>query len=207
MKNPVGIQRYYLGLSVLGVFTFVFFCIVLFQAASGRQDVATDKAASQIADKLNSYTDAQSKVPAKLSDVGIKNVPSTITYHKVSSTSYKFCATYKSAGNNGGVNSFQSDISKLETGDANVSTYQTDSSFLDVSRHHKGQNCQTVTIYTYNNLDNSGSGSNNGSGSGTTCTYPSNNSSDQAYQDYINCLNQQENNQFQLDSTNPSTSI
>jgi hypothetical protein len=201
------IKRYYLGLSIIGIFTIVVFSIVLFKAIGGRQDVATAAKASQIADKLNTYTGDNSKVPSSLSEVGIKEVPNTITYKMLSSTSYTFCATYQSADSSSAVNGVASGISQLESGargttiDPSLSSTPTssDNSYLDVSTHHKGQNCQTITIYNSQSypstpVNNNGGSSSSGSGTSDQCPYPTNDNSNAAYQTYLDCINKSYNN-------------
>jgi hypothetical protein len=212
-KSPGGIRPYYIGLSVLGVFAFAMFLVVVFQGINGRQDVTTAAQASKIADKLNTYTDSHSSVPSSLSDIGFKDVPKTITYDKISSTSYKFCATYRSGVNSFSATSVENGLSQFSSGGTLPSAttgISADPSgtvnYLDVSTHHKGNNCQTVTMYSSGFLQNgtSGSGDNSGNGSATSdpCTYPTNDSSDAAYQKYVDCENNYYNS---LNSTTPST--
>ncbi len=156
--------KYYIGLGVIGLITLglVIYTIVL--GSSGKQDANTEKRANEIASKLNSYISKNRKIPASLSEAGVNDAPSTITYTKNSDgTTYKFCVTYKSA------TSYGSDPTELLWGGALQGASQEDNSYSSYSSdyqpatlylsyyHKKGENCQTIkpyiNNYNYNSLN------------------------------------------------------
>jgi hypothetical protein len=185
---PRGIQKYYLGLGVLAVFTVVLVIVLLAMAGGSRQDAQTYKKANQIADKLNSYTGKNYKAPNSLDAVGVKDVPDTITYTRLSSTSYKFCATYKASQSSASI--AESDFTAyrdLYTGNTfngSDSAYYGSGIGLDASTYHKGENCQTVDV----GLDNIYNGG------GPNCGTPDY-SNDQSYQNYLKCYDDYYNSQ------------
>ena len=137
--------RYKIGLLMLFTFSVVLMGVVLVQASGTKQDTKTNAAAQAIADKLNTYVSDNNTVPATLADAGAKNVPSSISYTKLSDSSYKFCATYK--GNSSGFDATGA-ASDLLTGSGGVSSLpnipaDNTELFID-STYHKGANCQTV---------------------------------------------------------------
>jgi hypothetical protein len=213
-SNPKGIRPYYIGLGAVAIFVLVILVIVVFQGLSGRKDVLTAQKATEIADKLNTYTQDGSNVPSSLSSLDIKHIPSTITYKKLADDSYKFCATYKSGGNNVSVNGLEQGFSQLGGSVTNpglagsTSLYDTstnsDPSYLDVSTHHKGENCQTITTYTNSSTPYNGSGGqvipDSSSGATDPCVYPGDSSSSADFQKYQDC----ENN-FYNNTTNTTT--
>lgn len=97
MANTTGMKKWKLGLLVLGLVTLGLLAYVLIQGVGSKQDRATQRAAESIADKLNTYVNTNQRVPMSLSEAGITDVPSTISYTKLTSSSYKFCATYKAS--------------------------------------------------------------------------------------------------------------
>lgn len=184
--------RYKIGLAVLLAFAFVMTGLVLVQASGTKQDTKTNSAASDIADKLNTYVDNNQKVPGSLAEAGAKNVPSTISYTKLSDTSYKFCATYK--GNSSGFDATGTATDLLSGSGSSSITNEpnipVDNSYLTIdSTWHKGANCQTintqVTPIYGNPCTGSGAGSiacmnqNNNANSqqGTLCDYGASSSS------------------------------
>jgi len=160
------VAKYKLGFMVLGFFTLILLIVVVVQAGATKQDNKTYDAANKIADKLNSYVDNNYVVPASLAAAGIKDVPATVTYKKISYTKYSFCVTYKAKSTDFSAASTESDLLSSSVGS---STPSSDTStnydlYLDTN-HHKGQNCQTVDAQ----IDNSSA---SGSGSGSTTNDP-----------------------------------
>lgn len=140
------LQKYKIGLLALMVFALVITGLVIVQAGSTKQDTKTNNAASDIADKINNYVDNNQAVPATLAETGAKNVPSTISYTKLSATTYKFCASYK--GNSSGFDATGA-ATDLLTGSGSSSSsglnLPADNSYLTIdTTWHKGANCQTI---------------------------------------------------------------
>lgn len=171
--------KYKIGLLALLVFALVLTGLVVMQASGTKQDTKTNNTASNIADTLNTYVDNNQAVPATLAEAGVKNVPSTITYQKLSDTSYKFCATYK--GNSSGFDATGAATDLLSgsgsiTNDPNLPA---DNSILTIdSTWHKGANCQTVQTNAVLPVDSnpcigvSGTCANSSSSAGVTlCDY------------------------------------
>ena len=142
---------------VLGVGIFT-----ILQANNSRKDAQTVKAAQSIADKLNSYTSEHQTAPDSLQAAHITNVPSEISYKKLSDTSYSFCITYKTKNENPSKNVpnllMSPSLSATENYD---SFYDYDASSLYIDGNHtKGKKCQTVKLLSYNyNSDTSDSSS------------------------------------------------
>ena len=216
MKSS-GIRPYQIGLSVIAAFTFVMLFIVVVQGVTGRQDAATARSATEIATKLNNYTTDNEKVPDNLATLGVKNAPKTITYKKINDSSYKFCATYKSSGSSLETSGITNTFTELEGGGTTDTGSAPDATsaatYLDVSTHKKGQNCQTINPVGIFSDSNTGSDQNNNYGSGainTTdpCTYPGDNASDSDLQKYEDCENNYYNSSSgSTDQTTPPTTI
>ncbi|HEX8182031.1 MAG TPA: hypothetical protein VF575_00340 [Candidatus Saccharimonadales bacterium] len=145
--------KYQVGLAALGGLVLIALIIALAQAAGTRSDKLTETKSQEIANKLNDYTGQKNEVPADLATAGVKDVPATITYKKLSDTRYTFCATYKAASDN----SFTVGITDVLSGGAlsgtgsdtsfDESFASTESEGLYIYSHKKGENCQTVKIY------------------------------------------------------------
>ena len=151
--------KYRIGLGVIGLFTLVILAVVLVQASATRQDQKTENAANNIATELNNYTGYSftNPVPNTLSEAGITNVPSTISYTKTSRYSYSFCATYKLSSTDFNASSLAQNVVARGMGaGSNYSANQYNQgsnnySYLYINPiHHKGVNCQYVSSYTSN---------------------------------------------------------
>jgi hypothetical protein len=59
-----------------------------------QQDERTENTAFTIGNKLSSYANDKQQLPASLGSAGIHTVPPTISYKKISATSYRLCVTY-----------------------------------------------------------------------------------------------------------------
>jgi type II secretory pathway pseudopilin PulG len=151
-------KKYYIGLFIIGILALGVSGYVLSIGVQARQDVKTEKSAQDIANKLNEYINNKQTIPATLSEAGVHDVPSTISYNKLSEAEYKFCITYKAAKGYGG-----SSITTAVTGAALSQMYNTPS-YTDTTypstepsslypdyTHKKGENCQTIKPYLYNN--------------------------------------------------------
>ena len=184
------LRKYYIGLGVLVLFAFVMLVVVVVQGASAKQDNETARRASEIATKLNDYTDTKQQVPASLDAIKVDDVPSTITYTKLSASSYKFCATYKSTSDDFTLSDAAStltgqSLAQMDPGNSSdTSMYSPDTSYYLYTDgpHKKGENCQTIQLYSDNLLNG-----NNGSAS-PACSYDYSLPSDQADQAYMDCL-------------------
>lgn len=161
MKTPTpqGLRKYQIGLAVLGVAALIMLVLVLVQAQAAKADSATYDAAQKAASKLESYTSRNDAIPDSLSAAGVSDAPDTIKYTKLSETQYKFCVTYKSSS---GFSS--SDVESRVLSGAYGSAYSSaqtssdsqESSYLYISStHKKGETCQTIKPYIYNNYSSS----------------------------------------------------
>jgi uncharacterized membrane protein len=148
--------KYRIGLGIIGLFTLVILAVVLVQASATRQDQKTENAANNIATELNNYTgySLNGPIPNTLSEAGITNVPSTISYTKTSRHSYRFCVTYKLSSTDFNASSLAQNVvarglgagSDYSANQYNQGSY--DYSYLYVNPiHHKGVNCQYVNTY------------------------------------------------------------
>lgn len=81
-QNPL--LLYKIGLAVIGVFVIVLVVMVVTQANGAKQDTNSFNEATKIANTLNDYIDSNGTVPQSLSDAGVVNIPSSVTYTKVS---------------------------------------------------------------------------------------------------------------------------
>jgi type II secretory pathway pseudopilin PulG len=156
-----GLRKYQIGLAILGVITVAMTSVVLVQAGDVKADGKTYAAAQQAATSLENYISSKQSVPASLSAAGVKDLPGSITYTKLSDSSYKFCATYRSASN---ASYSAGDLtSSLLTGQYSTQpssqSYGTDSqsTLLITSDHKKGDNCQTIKPSLYNSYNYSSS--------------------------------------------------
>lgn len=149
-------KKYYIGVVVILLITFGFVGYTVYLGLESKSDVETQKSAEEISKKLNEYVKNNQKIPESLSEVGANDVPSTISYTKLSDSQYKFCVTYKSASGY-----YDSGISGVVTGvTANSypdeyyeSPYPSDYTEPDLyidSYHKKGENCTTVKPYFSN---------------------------------------------------------
>ena len=144
------LQRYRVGLGVVALFTLFVVLAVLIMAGGARQDAHTDKAANDASTKLEQYINDKQAVPDNLAQAGVKDVPHSITYKKLSDSSYRFCATYKSASksiaSSGVLDVVSRGLSPIDTG--SYGDTGSDTSYLYINPDHKkGANCQKVTPY------------------------------------------------------------
>lgn len=147
-------KKYYIGLMALGLFTVGIAVYVLVMGVQARQDVKTEKAATKAAEKLNNYVSSKQKIPSSLKEAGVSDVPSTITYTKISNEKYKFCVTYKADKGYG-----SGDVTTALTGAATSKLYgssypelddESEESYLYLNyTHKKGEECHTIKPYIY----------------------------------------------------------
>lgn len=150
-------KKYYIGVGAIALISLILVGFVLLQAVSGKADVKTQRSAEEIAGKLDQYILDKNKIPANLKEVGINDVPSTISYQKKGTDKFEFCVTYKAASSN--------DFGSLEqlwggavAGGVPAESYDYyddssyDKTYLNVyGSHTKGKNCQTISPYLYDN--------------------------------------------------------
>jgi hypothetical protein len=198
MKGLSSLNKYMLGLLALGVFTLILLVMVLSQAGATKQDNTTYNKATDIANKLNSYVDTNLTLPSSLSEAGINNVPSTITYTKINYTKYRFCVEYKTKSDNFDPYSAESQLLTASGYGGNVNQVGGSSSFdlyID-SSHNKGENCQTIDAQLSQNtpINNNNNSNNNSSDPYAKCYSIQDNT---AYQQCVtsvdNSLNTQTN--------------
>jgi hypothetical protein len=87
--------KYKIAFLVLLLLTVGIAGLVLIEASTTKHDTNTNDTANNIATQLNSYVETSQTIPGSLRQAGVKSVPKTISYQKLSSSSYKFCVTYK----------------------------------------------------------------------------------------------------------------
>jgi hypothetical protein len=162
MPMQRSLTKYRIGLGAIGLFTLVILVVVLVQASGMKQDQKTENAANNIATQLNSYTGfGQTRpVPYALSEAGISNVPSTISYTRISRYSYRFCVTYKSSSTDFNASSLAQNVVARGMGagsNYNANQYYQGSNsyfYLYINPiHHKGVNCQYVSGYYSSNVN------------------------------------------------------
>ncbi len=158
-KSPL--FKFQAGLIVVGVFVLTMLVCVILLASGARQDIKTQKAASKAADKLNSYITSKGAIPGSLNAAGIRDMPRTISYHKVSDSSYKFCVTYKSASKNLSGDALVNAAISGYSGASSYDSYTSTESLYIPSTHKKGENCQTIKPYLYSSSYNSSSDTTN----------------------------------------------
>jgi hypothetical protein len=153
------IQKYKIGLGIIGIFTLVIFVVLLLGLSATRQDEKTQKAANKIANSLNTYVEGSSSglVPDNLQQAGITDVPNTITYRKTGDYSYVFCMDFKSTSSNfnassvaenimlRGAGGSSGDVANNYLNDPNL--YNNQTILIINPEHHKGMNCETVSSY------------------------------------------------------------
>ena len=149
---PRSLSKYRIGLGLIGIFTLALLILVVTQASATKQDNVTYNQANKAADKLNNYTENYSLIPASLTAVGANNLSPNISYHKVSDTSYRFCVTYKAASSGFNTTTVEQNIVTAAAGQGTgFDSSATDNTALLIdTTHHKGQNCQTIKPYLYN---------------------------------------------------------
>ena len=147
------LTKYKIGLGVIGLFTVVITIWAVTQASATKQDNNTYNSANNISGKLYNYTDVHDIAPYSLASIGIYNPPSTITYSRLSNRSYRFCVNYKTSSTDFSVSSTESNLLTSNVGDSNSydsSNYSNNSYLYIDTNHHKGNNCQVVDLYNYN---------------------------------------------------------
>jgi type II secretory pathway pseudopilin PulG len=149
MKN--GLAKYKAGLAIIGIFTLAMLILVIAQASGTKQDTNTYNRASDIANTLNDYISSNNVVPESLSEAGVGAIPSTITYHKVSGSTFNFCVDYKTTSSDFDPTDVETSLLTGSLSGDGSSGSENSTLYID-SSHHKGENCQTITPY----IDNTG---------------------------------------------------
>lgn len=148
-----GIAKYYIGVVVLVVFAAGLVGYTIASGSDAKTDKKTTEKANAVAMKLDSQISMDGKIPENLDALGVKDIPPTVTYKKISDEKYKFCVTYKSAGS-----AFDAGLFSLFGGalyggalSAGAESYEPSEGYLDsyylIYNHKKGENCQTVKPY------------------------------------------------------------
>jgi len=124
--------------------------LLIFQASSVRADAKTEKEATRIAEKLNTYISRKQKIPMSLSAANISDVPASITFTRDSSSRYTFCAEYKSASSGFSGSSVTSSLMGAGMRDYSSysSSYEENNLYISPT-HKKGKNCQTIKPSLY----------------------------------------------------------
>ncbi len=150
-------KKYRIGLIVIALLILGLTGYTLYIGNKGKQDIATEKRAQEIANELNNYVEGESKIPENLDAANIKNVPSTIKYEKLSEEKYRFCVTYVNEKGYGSGGYGVTDV--ITRGLYGGMSYPYDydyssdyeSTYLYLSYvHNKGENCQTVKPSLFN---------------------------------------------------------
>jgi hypothetical protein len=146
--------KYKVGLGVLGLITLGFVVFAVVQAQNSKQDAKTHEAAVEIAEKLNNYVSTNQEIPDSLDTVGASDVPSTITYRKLSDESYRFCITYKADSGSLDATSAVNQAISGYYGQSYESPEEGSSLYISYL-YKEGENCQTITpvIYDSNYFD------------------------------------------------------
>ena len=156
-------KKYQLGVLIIAIVTLVLAVYVISVGAKGKEDKKTFEAAQEIADDLSSYISKNQTIPESLSAAGIEDVPSSITYEKLNSKQYKFCATYNtdygySSGYYNLTSSFSgASLDDAAQGDEEVTESAYRRSSLYMYGYEKGENCQTIEPYIRTTPDYSNS--------------------------------------------------
>ncbi len=150
-------KKYYIGLIVIGVLVLGLGGYVIAQGSSSKHDKQTEKKAQEVAETLDRYISDKQKIPNSLDEAGVRNVPNTISYRKVSESEYEVCVDYKTASTYsygaGGIISgliygrYAGDY-QYESSDYGSSSYKP-SSLYYYGNHKKGKDCQTAQPYMY----------------------------------------------------------
>lgn len=152
MTNSNKMLKYYIGLTVLAFFATGLVVYTIMSGSDSKADKQTTEKIQKVATDLDDYINNNGKVPSSLAVAGIKDVPPTITYKKLSEGKYKICVTYKTAGSSfdGGWSALFTGALLAQSGAGNTGDNQ-EQSYLDyyslVYAHKKGENCQTITPY------------------------------------------------------------
>lgn len=119
-----------MALGIIGIFVFAYAVHIYVQAQVVNRDTKLLDTAQTIANQVDNYIYKQGKLPASLGVIYHGTVPTSISYHKQSPTTYRFCVTFETAGKDFIANSSQ----------------EQKTAYLYVtSMHPAGRNCWTVT--------------------------------------------------------------
>lgn len=156
MQNKL--LKYKIGLLVMGLFVIGAMIFLIMQASATKSDTETYKNADKTASALNDYIDQKQAIPDSLNAAKITYDTETVAYTKISAEKYKFCVTYKTdsgsidgtslisavmyAGFSGGVSGDYDSSDDYESSSLYISNY-----------YKKGENCQTVSPYLYDDYD------------------------------------------------------
>lgn len=147
--NPTKeLTKYYIGLVVLVVFAAGLIGYTIASGSDAKSDKKTAEAVNKIAPALETYINKNYAIPADLDKLNVNNIPSTVTYKKISEEKYKICATYKTAANGFDGGLFSLFGGALYGSGYSGTDYPASEDYLDTYKltynHKKGENCHTV---------------------------------------------------------------
>jgi hypothetical protein len=147
--QQTSLLKYKIGFIFVGIFVVVVLFLVISQAQDTKDDTATYNRVVSISNSLNQFINADTAtiyIPSTLGQAYISNVPSTISYQKLSSDSYKFCVDYKTSVTDFSPSAVATGIITNTLDGSNQTTG--DNEYLYISPdHHKGNNCQIIKPY------------------------------------------------------------
>jgi hypothetical protein len=159
--NPTpGLKKYYIGLALLMFFALGCVAYALTQASAAKADKKTNDALQGVGEALDRYTVRDGTVAPSLQAAGAKDVPSSITYTKLDTNKYKVCINYKTVSSGFDAGWFSLLGGFFGSGYNNQTYSYSGNTVFDTTvqyHHKKGQNCQTVAPYIYNDSSPSSS--------------------------------------------------
>lgn len=143
--------KYQIGLAVLGLFALGSMVFLIIQAGTTKQDAETHKQASKTADDLNDYISQKQTIPSSLESAKITYNKESVSYKKISSEKYTFCVTYKTGGSTIDGTSLVTQVmyAGIDMQTATEASDYEESSLYLLSSYKKGENCQTIKPYVY----------------------------------------------------------
>jgi type II secretory pathway pseudopilin PulG len=145
-------KKYYIGIIVLLGLCAGSVVYTLSQAGAAKADKLTDQAVEQIGTKMETYVADKGHVPQSLSEIGVNNIPPTVSYQALTDSKYKVCFDYHTASSGFDASWF----SLFSGGISSNNQPQIDNNgggYFDSSiefSHKKGNNCQTVDAGSLN---------------------------------------------------------
>lgn len=149
-------KKYYIGLLAITLLSIGLVIVTVGAGLTEKNDKVTEKKVNEISRELEQYISSKKKLPENLDEAGIKNIPSTIKYEKLTSSTYKFCATFKKASKYGGTSLLTSLLWGGGIGNSeDEGSVELNSDYDNRERgslymysHKAGENCQTVRPYS-----------------------------------------------------------
>lgn len=148
MQTHAKLFKYKIGLAVLGLFTIFMIVWVAVQGNYVKQDQKTFEAATKIAEDLNAYVDDKQAIPSSLAEASIHDVPSAISYSRLSDEQYKFCVTYKADNEYSSFDLTSTLTEVLRQYYSGENDYEAAELYIS-PLYQKGENCQTIKPYLF----------------------------------------------------------